>query len=591
MEVSLRQEGEAVRRVPDRELASISAKSHLALRPTGRHQFKEAPVVHPRDRELLTLVDHFAAGELSRRDLVRRLGALGGGAVFGGALASAFVRRSALAAPSPRGRTAARFQDDPPPAPGGTIVAATIDKPVNMDPAFAQLYSSMQVYQNIFNKLVYVDADYNYIPGLAKTWAQIDPVTWEFELVENAVFHNDEPFTSRDVAFSMERVLDPELAAPNAVFLRAVDRVETDGDYKARIILKQPWGSFLADLAAVFEVVNETAITTKDPVLEPVGTGPFRFVEWVQDDHITLDRWEKYHVPERPYLDRVIFRAIAEDTVRLTGLQTDELQWAMQVPLQQVEDLKNESDIKVTVGGPYLPDHIYLNCTKPPFDNKLVRQAIAALVNRQEIVDVAFYGQALTATEAVYDGNPYFSALNPWSAGPNVDQAKSLLEQAGVTELKFVFDGQPQVPTQVRTAQVLQQQLAAAGIEMEIQNVDSATWFNRFATHTYDATVSYWSATIDPAHFYYPSLLSSSGWNFSGFSSPDVDAALEAFAGETDVEIRKEAYKTLIGLVQDEVPVIPIDNQIQQYWVRANVYGMTPLPSMEIRMEPVYVAG
>ena len=91
-------------------------------------------------------------------------------------------------------------------------MAATIDKPVNMDPAFAELYSSMQVYQNIFNKLVYVDADYNYIPGLAKTWTQIDPTTWEFELFDNAVFHNDEPFTSRDVAFTLERLFDPELA-------------------------------------------------------------------------------------------------------------------------------------------------------------------------------------------------------------------------------------------------------------------------------------------------------------------------------------------------------------------------------------------
>jgi peptide/nickel transport system substrate-binding protein len=548
-------------------------------------------VATPRDRELLTLVDHFAAGELSRRDFVRRMTALGGGAVFGGALAASVVARSAQAAPAHGARAAfTRFQDDPPPAPGGTVVAATIDKPVNMDPAFAQLYSSMQVYQNIFNKLVYVDAEYNFIPGLAKSWTQVDPVTWEFELVENAVFHNDEPFTSRDVAFSMERVLDPELAAPNAVFLRAVDHVETDGDYKARIILKQPWGSFLADLAAVFEVVNETAITTKDPKLEPVGTGPFKFVDWVQDDHITLERWEKYHVPDRPYLDQVIFRAIQEDTVRLTGLQTNEIQWAMQVPLQQVEELKNETDIKVTVGKPYLPDHIFLNCTRPPFNDKRVRQAIALIVNRQQIVDVAFSGQAVTATEAVYDGNPYFSGLNPWANGPDVDAAKALLQEAGVGNLKFVFDGQPQVPTQVRSAQVLQQQLAEAGIEMEIQNFDSTTWFERFATQNYDATISYWSATIDPAHFYYPMFQSTSGWNFTKFTTPEMDAALDAFAQETDVEARMESYKSLIAMIQDEVPVVPTANSLQQYWTQANVYGMEPLPSMEIRMEPVYIA-
>ncbi|MEA2596690.1 MAG: peptide/nickel transport system substrate-binding protein, partial [Thermomicrobiales bacterium] len=528
-------------------------------------------MVKRRDRELMSLVDNVVAGELDRRDFVRRMSALGAGAIFGGPLAATIAARGASAAPSGTGRPAAvRFQD-PPPVRGGTIVAATIDKPVNMDPAFAQLYSSMQVYQNVFNKLVYVDADFNFIPGLAKSWTQVDPVTWDFELYENVFFHNDEPFTARDVAFSLERVLDPALAAPNAIFLQAVDRVETTGDYKARIVLKQPSGSFLTDLCSVLEIVNETAITTKDPRLEPVGTGPFKFTEWVQDDHITLERWEKYHVPDRPYLDKVIFKAIADDTVRLTGLQTNEMQWVMQVPLQKVDELKNEEDIKVTVGKPFLPDHLFLNCTRPPFNDVRVRQALAWCIDRQQIVNVAFFGQADVATEPIYSGNPYFSGINIWEGGPDYDKAKALLEEAGVPGLKFVLDGQPQVPTQVKTAQVLQQQFAKAGMEMDIQNVDSATWFDRFATKTYDATISYWSVTIDPAQFAFPLLLSTSPWAFTGYGSPEMDAVLNTFAQETDVEKRKEAYKALIQKYQEEAPLIPLDNQLQQYWVRANV--------------------
>jgi len=540
-----------------------------------------------RDRALLVLVDGFAAGDLSRRDFVRRLAGLGGGALFGGPLAASILARPAGAAP---GRAPRALQGDPPPVRGGTVVAATIDKPVNMDPAFAELYSSMQVYQNVFDTLVYTDANYTMTPGLAKSWTQVDPVTWDFQLVENAVFHNDEPFTSRDVAFTFERIFDPALGAPNAVFLQAIDRVETQGDYGVRFVLKQPWGSFLADLAAAFNIVNEKAIAGKDPRLEPVGTGPFRFTEWVKDDHITLDRWEKYHVPDVPYLDRVIFRAIADDTVRLTGLQTNELQWVMQVPLQKVEELKQEEDIKVTVGKPYLPDFIYLNASKPPFDDKRVRQAIAWAVNRQEIVQVAFFGQAVTATEAVSEGNPYFSGVDLYADGPDYERAQALLREAGAEGLTFAFDGQPQVPTQVKSAQVLQQQLARAGITMEIQNYESGEWIKRLLQKEYNATISYWSATLDPAHFYYPGLLSTSGWNISGYGTPEMDQALNAFAAEPDVEKRKEASKAVVTLLQEEAPIIPIDNQLQQYWVRANVYGMTPLPSMEIRMAPVYIA-
>lgn len=547
-----------------------------------------------KNREIVNLVEHFAAGEVDRRKFVKRMAGLGAGAMFGGSLATALTARHGLAAPAGRGRGFANaFQEaSPVPTPGGTVVAATIDKPVNMDPAFAELYSSMQVYQNIFDTLVYVDADYNFIPGLAKAWNQIDETTWEMDLVENAMFHNGEAFTSADVAFSVERIFDPAVAAPNAVFLQAIDHVETQGDYKVKFFLKSPWGSFLADLAAAFQIVNEKAISAADPRLNPVGTGPFKFTEWVQDDHITLSKWENYHKSAAglPYLDQVIFKAISDDTVRLTGLQTDELQWAMQVPLQQVEDLKNSSDIKVTVGKPYLPDFIYLNASKPPFDNKLVRQALAWCVDRSQIVQVAFFGQADEATEAVYSGNPYYSGINAYADGPNYDKAKELLSQAGIDTLEFQFDGQPQVPTQVKTAQVLQQQFQQAGIKMNIQNYESGEWISRLLAKEYEATVSYWSATLDPAHFYLTNLLSTSGWNSSGYGSETTDAAIMKFAQATDFDTRKAAYAELITLLQDEMPMIPIDNQLQQYWVRANIYGMQPLPTMEIRMEPVYIA-
>jgi peptide/nickel transport system substrate-binding protein len=526
---------------------------------------------------------------LNRRDLVRRLAALGGGALFGGTLGTRLALREGLAAPAHGPAVTARRFDDPPPQPGGTLIAATIDKPVNMDPAFAELYSSMQVYQNIFNKLVYVDADYNFIPGLAKAWTQVDATTWELELVDNATFHNDEPFTSRVVAFTFERLFDPKVGAAMSVYFPAVDKVETEGDYKVRILLKHPWASFLADLAAALEIVNEKGITSQDPRLQPVGTGPFRLTEWVQDDHITLEKWAKYHVPDRPYLDKVIWRAISEDTVRLTGLQTNELQWVMQVPLQKVEDLKSESDIKVTAGKPYLPDFIYFNCGQPPFDDVRVRQAIAWCVDRTQIVKVAFFDQAVTATEGIYDGNPYFSGVNIRADGPNYDKAKELLKEAGAEGLKFSFDGQPQVPTQVKAAQVLQQQLQQAGIQMDIQNYDSATWIQRLIQKQYSATISYTSTTLDPIHQIYPDLYSTSPWNVTGYGTPKMDQLLDAFAQETDVEKRKAAYKTLIEFMQEETPYIPIDNELQQYWVRANVYGMTPLPSMEIRMEPVYI--
>lgn len=527
----------------------------------------------------------------SRRSAIKGLSGAGAGAIVASTMPSLVAAHRGFMLPTDllnRG-TVARLQEAQPTS-GGTVVAAIVDKPVNMDPAYSQLYSSMQVYQNIFNSLVYVDAAYNFLPGLAESWTQIDPVTWEFKLVENAMFHNGEPFTSRDVAYTVERTLDPEQAFPNAASLQFIDSVQTEGDYTVRFNLKYPWGSFLAEMAIWLEIVNEKAINSADPKLNPVGTGPFKMTEWVQDDHIRLDRWENYHVPDRPYLDTVIFRSISDDTVRLTGLQTNELQWVQQVPMQKVESLREDSgdEIAVTEGRPFLPDFFYLNASRPPFDDVRVRQAVAACLNRDEIVQVAYFGQATPSTEVAPDISPFYTGRNPWEGGPDYEKAKSLLAEAGMEDLTFDFDGQPQVPTQIRIAQVIQQQLSNAGITMNIQNYESGEWITRLNTKEYTATVSYYSVTIDPAQFYNRKLRSTSAGNNIGYASEEMDQLLDNWVSEADVELRAAAYDEVVAWIQEEAALLSLDHQLVQYWSRSNLHGIEPLPDLKIRMENAY---
>jgi len=544
--------------------------------------------------DVINALNLFTTPKVSRRSLVKGLSGTGAGAALGIVALHGFENQRALAMPARLmlPGSSARLQGADP-TPGGTVVAAIVDKPVNLDPAYSQLYSSMQVYQNIFNSLVYIDAEYNFLPGLAESWTQIDPVTWEFKLVENAMFHNGEPFTSRDVAFTVERTLDPEQAFPNAASLQFIDSVETDGDYTVRFNLKYPWGSFLAEMAIWLEVVNEKAINSADPKLNPIGTGPFKLTEWVQDDHIRLDRWENYHVPGKPYVDTVIFRSISDDTVRLTGLQTNELQWAQQVPMQKAEELRNnqDDDISVTEPRPFLPDFLYLNSGKAPFDDVRVRQAVAACLNRDEIVQVAYFGQASPSVEVAPDISPFYTGRNPWADGPDYDKARSLLAEAGIENLTFDFDGQPQVPTQIKIAQVIQQQLSNAGITMNIQNYESGEWITRLNTMEYQATVSYYSVTIDPSQFYNRKLRSDSAGNNIGYKSAEMDELLDAWVSESDVTLRAEAYAEVVAMLQDEAALISLDHQLVQYWSRDNLLGLEPLPDLKVRMENAYFSG
>ena len=203
------------------------------------------------------------------------------------------------------GRHAAFAQS--PPKRGGTLRVATVDKPVNMDPGYAQLYSSLQVYQNVFNKLVYVDEKGEFIPGLAKSWKMESDKSWLFDLVDNAVFHNGEPMSAKDVVFTFNRLMDPKNKLPMRVFFTPVQGVEAVGTSQVRFHMDKPFGPFLAMLSQATEIVNEKALKEKDPKLFPIGTGPYKFVEWVKDDHITLERWDKYHRAGRPYIDKIMF--------------------------------------------------------------------------------------------------------------------------------------------------------------------------------------------------------------------------------------------------------------------------------------------
>lgn len=471
-----------------------------------------------------------------------------------------------------------------PPVRGGTLTVATVDTPVNLDPQDLQLYSSIQVYDNIFAKLVELDADFKFIPALASKWTQDDEKTWTLDLVENAFFHNGDPVTADDVRFTFQRIPDHALSG----FMPAWP-VEVLGPHRVRFHLPAPYGPFLMTLATFSNIVSQKAVTAANPKTKPVGSGPYRMVEWVQNDHVTLERWDKHFEAGKPYLDRVIMKAIGDDSVRLTGLQTGELGWIQRVPLQRVEELQKSNQVRPSAARPYLPDMINLNTTRPPFNDRRVRQALAWAIDRKEIAKLVYFDQAVAATEAVSSPNPLFSNVDPYKGAPDPDRAKSLLKQAGVSDLRIAFAGQPNVTTQVRTGEVLKSQLAKAGINMEIQNYAPAQWFDAWLGHNYDITTSYWSITNDPVYLYSPITGSKSPFNVTGLNSQRIDDALSKYYATIDPKARNSAYADLVRAVSEEAAVIFIDNELQQYWTRSNVFGATPLPHLDIRLADMWL--
>ena len=473
--------------------------------------------------------------------------------------------------------------------PGGVLRAALTGEPDTLDPATSAIYTGAQVYDNVFSKLIDVDASGEFVGDLATAWDAPDEVTWVFDLVEGVSWHNGEEFGPQDVVFTFQRIADPETASAYAPLFAAVEKVEETGPAQVTFTLSGPYTPFLANLANNGEIVNQVAVESGDPSREPVGTGPFQFVEWVQGDHVTLERFEGYFKPERPYLDGVEFRFLLVDQGRIDSLSSDELDWVDAVPLQQVATLAADPRFTyVTDPVAGIPDYIAMNTTKAPFDKKEVRQAVAWALNRSDIRDLAYFGAGEVGVAEVPSGSVWFDGVDPFEGAPDVDKAKGLLAAAGYPDgLSITYLGLPQYPELLKTGEVVRDQLKEVGIDMQIEQVDVSVWFDRFSSGDYEITSAYQERTIDPDNFYSLVLRSGAAVNTTGYASPEADALIDQAAAETDQAARQGLYTELRALVAEDAPLTFVHFETLNYLMQKKVVGSTVTPSLELGLGEV----
>lgn len=533
------------------------------------------------------MTDTTRPGEINRRDLIRRAGLLGlvmaGSPAFlaacstdtGGTAASASATGAATAAATP--------------AKGGTLKAALTGEPDSLDPAVSSVYTGAQVYDNIFSKLLTMDPSGKFVPRLATAWTPTDATTWTFDLVDNAYFHNGEKFTSADVKYTFERILDPKTASAYAALYTAISSVETPTPTQVVFKLKTPYGPFLTNLANNGEIVNQKAIEAADPARKPVGTGPFEFVEWVQGDHITLKRFDKYFEAGLPYVDQIDFKFLLVDQSRIDALASGEINWADAIPLQQIATLKNDPRFTyVTSPVAGIPDFLALNTKKAPFDKPEVRQAVAWALDRTAIRDLAYLGSGEVGVEEVPSGSAWYDGKDPYSTAPDANKGKALLAKAGYPNgLSVEYLGLPQYPELLKTGQVVKEQLKAIGIDMTIKQVDVSVWFDAFSKGDYQITSAYQERTIDPDNFYALVIKTGGSINTTGYSNPEVDKLIDQAAASTDDAARKALYTQIRQIVREEAPLIFVHYETINYLMQKKVVGSTVTPTLELNLKDV----
>lgn len=466
--------------------------------------------------------------------------------------ASAGTGTSSQPAASPAGGAAKR---------GGAIKVGLDSDIANLDPMQSSLLVDRQVLYNLYDSLVTYDSKLAIQPALAEKWEMPDPKTYIFTLRKGVKFHDGTDFNAEAVKFNIERNLNDKTSRRKSE-LDTITSVEVVDPQTVKFNLKAPFAPLLANLVdRAGMMVSPKAVQaggenfTRKPV--DAGTGPFKFVEWVTSDHITLARndnyWRKDSTGNQlPYLDKVTYRPITDETVSLTNLKTGDLDISFVVPAKDYASLKtgNELALKEMPGLSFAS--IELNTQSDPFRTKELRQAVAEALDREQILKTVFFGIGQVAYGPIPPPSwAYDPTFKPYSG--SADKAKEYLKAGGKAEgFTFEMKISSGSPTTTQLAQLMKDQLAKANITMNITQLEFTKIVDDQQKGNFQATLVGWSGRIDPDGNIYNQFHTGGSLNDPKYSSKAVDDLLDQARAEGDQAKRKGLYiQAQKALVED----------------------------------------
>ena len=383
--------------------------------------------------------------------------------------------REATNTPCPVTRRTTRGQcagsDHGPGRSGGTLVAAIGAEPDQLDPHVTSSYNSFQVLENVLDTLVEPDENLEMVPALAESWeVSEDGLTYTFDLRDGVTWHDGSPLTADDVVYSYGRW------ATNNGWRFAPETEVTAPDADTVVFtLPAPAPNLLSNLGAYkgLAIVQEANVESGDIATAPIGTGPFKMAAWNSGDSIEIVRNDDYWGGDVA-LDGVTFRFVPDPTVAVTNVQSGEAHWTSNLPPQQVSNLMDSDDIVVQA----VPSNDYwyfaLNQAREPFDDARVRQALAYAIDREAIAQATNFGNATVNQTAIPATSGWYFEYAPYSR--DLDKAKALLEEAGVSDLQVDLMVSSDHPQSVTAAQVIAANAADIGVTVNIRQLDFSTW-------------------------------------------------------------------------------------------------------------------
>jgi len=466
---------------------------------------------------------------------------------------------------------------------GGELTVGFVEQILNLDFHVGTSWTSRVVCNQIYDKLFVVGADLAPEPQLVESYTvSPDSKEYTFILKDDIYFHDGRTLTAEDVKYTLERILDERTGSPWRSYLRYIKNIIVTAPKKLRVVLKQPDASFISSLTDI-GIYPKGFGEEANPQVEAVGSGPFMLAE-VTSDYVRLEKNDKYWgVDEQgnklPYLDAVVFKVVPDiATMRAAiGAGVIDFAWGFAVDFVSYKELKGGPDTE-TMAAPQLGWNVIgFNCTRPPFDDVKVRQAISMAIDRQEIVDLVYFGLASPGAPMP----PALKAWNPLSPEElpyhvqDVERAKELLAEAGYPDgFTFKLMPIPSIAEGLGTAQVVKDQLKAVNINVEIERVDFATFLHRWRESDFDAFQSFNTYTIDPGTYLSYGFSSDASGNIYKYHDKALDLLFEASLLVSDHAIRSSIYDAVQRRIADQAPALFLDYHDMLIAKASNVHGV-----------------
>jgi peptide/nickel transport system substrate-binding protein len=464
---------------------------------------------------------------------------------------------------------------------GGEITVGLDWEPDNLDPAVTPYAVSHWVMMNIYDTLVWRGTDGTFYPGLAESWEVNEEGTvYTFTLKQGVTFHDGTPFNAEAVKFAFDHIVDPETRSGFASsLLGPYDHTEVIDEFTAAVHFSAPYAPFLDSASQAFLAIPSPTAVQADReayLRNPVGTGFMKFVEWVQNDHITLERNEDYNWSSPvfahtgpAYLDKVTFRFYLDNPTRLAALEAGDANLIQGPLLNEIPRLNDSSDFLTNVPlNPGLPSTLFCDTTKAPTDDLAVRQALNIALDRELVAQIGLFGQVRPAYGPLWETTPYYSAEVEELYQYDPDRAKQVLEEAGWVEGGDGIrekDGQrltilmPATDFTAPFDELIQGIWKEVGIELELIPMDGAAADDAINNSEVNLYHNSWVSS-DPVvlNNLFLSKNIDGGYNWSKWGNEELDQLLVDGEATVNEEARTEIYRQIQAHIMGNALIVPL---------------------------------